>query len=491
MAASSASSKSSAVGSALERDLLVDDQPDRRGGVRGQQPERVGVADDRDPPAARQRLVGEQLGDVEHVLERVDLDHPGLPEHRVDRLRRRRDRARRVPHRARPGWSGPERTATIGLRSETRRAMRENLRGLPIDSRYIITTSVDSSSSQYCSRSLPDTSARLPALTNVRQPEPAVVDLLQDRRPERTGLAEEPGPAARRHQRRERRVDRHRRVGVDDAQRVRPDQPQAVGPGQPDQLALPLPALLAGLGEARGDHHQPVHALGGAVEHDVGHRLGRHRDDRHVDVVVDLVDRLVRRQPGHGGGAGVHRVDPAGEVAGHQVAHQGLPDRVLAAAGADDRDRPRVEEPVDGRRLGLVLAALHPPDRGVGRVDRELQLQHPLVVLADHPVAGVAEGLDHPRGCRAAPRRRTAPRRAPGRPGRGARAAAGRSPGPGAGPRRGTPPRPPAARRRRSGPTAMIWSCRVTTSATRPTWSTWVNRSTSRSDRCGIGEKNR
>src|SRR4051794_36467280 len=60
----------------------------------------------------------------------------------------------------------------IGLRSETLRAMRENLRGLPIDSRYIITTSVASSSSQYCSRSLPDTSARLPALTKVEMPRP-------------------------------------------------------------------------------------------------------------------------------------------------------------------------------------------------------------------------------------------------------------------------------------------------------------------------------
>ena len=29
----------------------------------------------------------------------------------------------------------PERTAMIGLRSDTRRAIRENLRGLPIDSR--------------------------------------------------------------------------------------------------------------------------------------------------------------------------------------------------------------------------------------------------------------------------------------------------------------------------------------------------------------------
>ena len=43
-----------------------------------------------------------------------------------------------------------------------------------------------------------------------------------------------------------------------------------------------------------------------------------------------------------------------------------------------------------------MLAAHHHADRGVGRVDRELQLEHALVVLADDAVAGVAEGLDHP-----------------------------------------------------------------------------------------------
>src|SRR3954451_1727098 len=71
-----------------------------------------------------------------------------------------------------PWVDRPERTAMIGLRRETRRATRENFRGVPIDSRYIITTSVDSSSSQYCRRSLPETSARLPALTNVERPRP-------------------------------------------------------------------------------------------------------------------------------------------------------------------------------------------------------------------------------------------------------------------------------------------------------------------------------
>ncbi len=36
------------------------------------------------------------------------------------------------------------------------------------------------------------------------------------------------------------------------------------------------------------------------------------------------------------------------------------------------------------------------PDRGVGGVDRELEVHHAVVVLARDAVAGVAEGLDHP-----------------------------------------------------------------------------------------------
>ena len=176
---------------------------------------------------------------------------------------------------------------------------------------------------------MPETSARLPALTKVERPRPAAADLLQDRRAERAGLAEEPGPAAGRHQRRQRGVQRDVGGGVDHAEAVGADQPQAVGPGQPDQLALPLAALLAGLGEAAGDDDQAVDALGGAVEHDVLHRLGGYGDDRHVDVAGDVADRRVRRHAGDRVGRGVHDVHPSGEVAEHEVAHQRVADRVL------------------------------------------------------------------------------------------------------------------------------------------------------------------
>ncbi len=100
-----------------QRDLLVDHQPDRGRGVGGQQPERVGVADDRDPAAARQRLVRRQLGDVEHVLEGVHLDHAGLPEHRVDGLRWRGDLADGVAHRdALGGAAGADRDDRLAQR---------------------------------------------------------------------------------------------------------------------------------------------------------------------------------------------------------------------------------------------------------------------------------------------------------------------------------------------------------------------------------------
>ena len=242
---------------------------------------------------------------------------------------------------------------------------------------------------------MPETSARLPALTNVERP-----------RPRARPSPGSPSPARRTG----RRSPARPRGGISAASEALSEtagsvlmMPRALGPisrsavgaRQPDQPPLPLPALLARLGEAGGDDDQAVHALGRAVEHDVGDRVRGHGDDRHVDVVRDVADDLYAGMPGHRRRAGVDRVDPTGEVAGDQVADQRLADGVLAAAGADDRDRARVEEPVDRGGLGLVLTVRHGADQGVGGVDRELEAQHAVVVLADDPVARVPEGLDH------------------------------------------------------------------------------------------------
>ena len=118
-----------------ERDRSVDDQADGRGRVGGQQAERVGVADDRDPAAAGQRLVGEQLRDVEHVLEGVDLDDPGLAEHRVDGLPAAPRSGARCGPSGHPGWcarSGRRRSACAarpGARSGRTSAGYRSTRG--------------------------------------------------------------------------------------------------------------------------------------------------------------------------------------------------------------------------------------------------------------------------------------------------------------------------------------------------------------------------
>src|SRR5450631_125060 len=66
----------------------------------------------------------------------------------------------------------PDFTTTTGFLADSRRAIRENLRALPMLSRYRPTTAVLGSSSQYCMQSLPDTSARLPADTKLDTPRP-------------------------------------------------------------------------------------------------------------------------------------------------------------------------------------------------------------------------------------------------------------------------------------------------------------------------------
>ncbi len=340
IAASSASSKSSAVASAPSATGSLASRPTATAASAASRPERVGVADDRDPAAARQRLVGDELGDVEHLVEGVDLDHAGLPEHRVDRRLRRQHRTHRVTHRHALG--GP-----AGLHRDHRLAPRDPARDPAELARVADRLEVEQHDLGVV--------VLLPVLQQVvagdvgavagaderGQAEPAARHLLEDRDAERAGLAEEPGPPPRRHHRRERGVEAVVPVGVDDAQGVGPDEPQPVAARETDQLPLPAPALLAGLGEARRDHDQAVHALGGAVEHHVVHRLGRHRDDRDVDRVRDRRHRGVRRQPGDRRGRRVHDVHPALVVAEHEVAHQRLADGVVPARRADDRDAAR------------------------------------------------------------------------------------------------------------------------------------------------------
>ena len=264
-----------------------------------------------------------------------------------------------------------------------------------------------SSSSQYCRRSLPDTSARLPALTNVVRPSPRFCTFSRIAEPSAPDWQKKPARPRGGITEESEALSVHVGVGVDDAEGVGADQAQAVGAGQPDQAPLPHPALLAGLGEARRDHDQAVHALGGAVEHDVLHRLGRDGDDGDVDVAGDVADRLPRRHPGDRVGAGVDHVDPPGEVAEHEVAHQRPTDGVLPPAGADDRDRLRRRRSARSRRTrpGARAAPSRRSRCRSGRSGTPAPSRRPRTCSS--PGSRRRGRCGSSPGCRAAPRRRT------------------------------------------------------------------------------------
>ena len=94
-----------------------------------------------------------------------------------------------------PAADRPLLTAMIGFVRPTRRAIRENLRGLPTDSRYSAMTLHAGSASQYWRKSLPERSALLPIEMKRGQPEAQAVGVLDDREAERAALATGTRPA--------------------------------------------------------------------------------------------------------------------------------------------------------------------------------------------------------------------------------------------------------------------------------------------------------
>ena len=187
----------------VDRRVVGQPQPLLEHGVGDQHAQRGRVADDRHP-VARPAAAGGPAACATSNSSR----HASRPGSRRPRrtappptARAPRPTCRPGPgRRARAGRSSPRRSAWCGRRV---RASRANLRGLPKLSRYSSTTSVAGSVSQYCSRSLPETSARLPAETKVDSPRPRPRRPLEHRDAERAGLAEEADPAAAGDQRRE------------------------------------------------------------------------------------------------------------------------------------------------------------------------------------------------------------------------------------------------------------------------------------------------
>ena len=137
-------------------------------GVGDQPADGRGVADDRHPLAGRQRLVGQERADVEHLRHGLHPDDPGGGEQRRHRLLGHRDRrvdqaapdlhvpaALHGDHRLGPADAACQPGELAGV-AEALQVQEDDLGA--------------GSVAQYWSRSLPLTSARLPADTKVDNP---------------------------------------------------------------------------------------------------------------------------------------------------------------------------------------------------------------------------------------------------------------------------------------------------------------------------------
>ena len=206
----------------------------------------------------------------------------------------------------------PPTTASSGLRSANRRAVRANFMALPNDSRWSAAALTWSSSIHAASRSLLETSSLAPSETNECTPTPrsrARSSSVNPTPPDWEATARPPGSGRARAN-----VVLSRTPAPTTARPAsRSDHADAVRPGQLQQLARPGTGPD---GESRGDHDRRPDAGGARVGHDLGDPVGGNHDDDEVDGLPDRGERPVGGQAGDGVGLRVHDVQPAGVPGG-------------------------------------------------------------------------------------------------------------------------------------------------------------------------------
>jgi hypothetical protein len=109
----------------------------------------TGVAEDRQPVAGGERLIGHHPGNVQELTEMIGADDTRLVEESVSTATPSDAAAAVCEAPARlPATDRPLNTAMTGLRLASARATRASLRGFPNDSRYSATAEVAGSSNQ-------------------------------------------------------------------------------------------------------------------------------------------------------------------------------------------------------------------------------------------------------------------------------------------------------------------------------------------------------
>ena len=164
-------------------------------------------------------------------------------------------------------------TAMIGLRRDSRRAIRVNLRGLPNDSRYSSTTVGARVVLPVLQQVVAATRrAWLPTSTNVEMPRPDPAGVLERGDAQRARLGQEADRPGRARRRSRRGVQRTSGVGVDHTERLGTDDAHAVAAGPLDERpARPRRPADRSPCEPGADDHQAVHPLAAALVDDVEH----------------------------------------------------------------------------------------------------------------------------------------------------------------------------------------------------------------------------
>ena len=201
---------------------------------------------------------------------------------------------------------------------------------------------------------------------------------------------------AGREDRRERRVEPNRRVGVQQAHAVRADHPHAVAAHLVGQGVLQRAPVAAGFGKPCGDDHDRSDAGGGAVVHDAEHRRRGNGDDRQVDA-GQFPGRRVHLRASHFSGMRVHGVHGAREAGCRDRVKHPPADVRRIARGADHGDGARREQRTNRRGRGKAVPLFLGRDAGRRRLERQLDVDATLGRFGSNLEAGVAKHFEHPR----------------------------------------------------------------------------------------------
>jgi hypothetical protein len=337
-------------------------------GVRRENPGTAGVRDDRQALPGRAGLLGQEVGDVEEVGDRVDAQDADPPERGGQDLVGAREGAG-VRSRCLGGLGGP-----AGLDDDDRLGQghlaggREEGPGVP-DRLHVD----DDALGRRVVAEVGDQVAPAHVEHGAERHDGAEADLLadapvEDRGQQRAALAHEADGPGRGDPRRERGVEPVR--GTHDAEAVRPNDPHAVRPRRREDPALQLGALRADLLEPGGDDDHGLDPGRGALLDGRRHRRGRGHDDDEPGGLGQRGEVRVRPDAEDAGALLVDRVDRAAEGAADQVPEDRPTDAARLLGRPDDGDRGGREERVervvaDAEDVGLEVA-----DRPVGRWGR-------------------------------------------------------------------------------------------------------------------------